>query len=352
MYYTVIRDRIRQQRLLHSVMLELTYRCDLDCFFCYNDHDARGTPLALEQYFALFDDLARMQVMFLTFTGGEPMVHPHFFAIGRAARDSGFVVRVRTNGHRLRTPVARRLKRDVDPFMVEISLHGACAATHDRQTQVAGSFDRLVGNVQACLDAGLRVGLISTLTLWNQHEIEAMYELADHLGVQLRWQGPVGPRDNGDTTPMTIQPPREAWERYQDIVRRRIDVHEPAAPADDPAAGLGEPPPVAERDHLCGVGAEGVDIDPFGNVYPCMHLRWSAGSLHDRSIEEIWLHSGDVFSRARELSEQAAQRFAGRRPEQLGAPLFCPAVDLVCCGSGSCEGSGIAGPRPDPNAQG
>ena len=35
-----------RQNLLFSVLIELTYRCNLDCFFCYNDlpRRARRSP--------------------------------------------------------------------------------------------------------------------------------------------------------------------------------------------------------------------------------------------------------------------------------------------------------------------
>lgn len=85
MYHTTLRKRIREKGLLHSAMLELTYRCNLDCFFCYNDKDAPGEPLAFEDYVKLFADLARLQVLFLTFTGGEPMTHPRFLDLGEGS---------------------------------------------------------------------------------------------------------------------------------------------------------------------------------------------------------------------------------------------------------------------------
>ena len=30
-------DRVTRENILFSVLVELTYRCNLDCFFCYND---------------------------------------------------------------------------------------------------------------------------------------------------------------------------------------------------------------------------------------------------------------------------------------------------------------------------
>ena len=136
--------KMREQRVLYSVTLELTYRCNLDCFFCYNDRAKDGKPLSLEQYERLLEELADMGTLHLTLTGGEPTVHPDFFAIGDKARQLGFVTRVRTNGHILTAKLSERIKRVLDPFVVEMSLHGASADAHDRQTRVAGSFDRLI----------------------------------------------------------------------------------------------------------------------------------------------------------------------------------------------------------------
>ena len=81
-----------------------------------------------------------MQVMNLTLSGGEPLANRHFFEIGQLARELGFVTRIKSNGHALNEDIARRLRAEVDPFTIELSLHGATAETHDRQTRVARQF--------------------------------------------------------------------------------------------------------------------------------------------------------------------------------------------------------------------
>ena len=126
MYNTKVMPEVRKKRVLHDVSLELTYKCNLDCFFCYNDRDKQGAMLSLQQYRVLLEDLAQMQTLYLMLTGGEPMVHPHFFEIGQMAKDLGFAVRIRTNGHSLSKQNVARLVADVDPYYVEVSLHGAC----------------------------------------------------------------------------------------------------------------------------------------------------------------------------------------------------------------------------------
>jgi MoaA/NifB/PqqE/SkfB family radical SAM enzyme len=324
-----IRQRVHESRLLHNVALELTYKCNLDCFFCYNDREKTGRQLSLEQYRLLLTDLARMQTMYLMLTGGEPMVHPHFFEIGSIARDLGFVVRVRTNGHSLSRRIAERVRVEVDPYEVEVSLHGATAEVHDRQTRVSGSLVRLVKNIRNAKSAGLRVGVVSTPTAWNQHQIKEMFVLCDSLDVPLRFQGPVAPRDNGDTTPLAIQPSEQAWEhivalqkqRYKDTLDTCSERPDEISQYIDNYLKSSNLEPAS-----CGVGVDGVDIDPYGNVQACMHLQENAGSLHEQTIEEIWSHS-PLFTRARVRAIESAKQFADIPVKQLGAPIFCLAVE-------------------------
>jgi MoaA/NifB/PqqE/SkfB family radical SAM enzyme len=335
MYTKNIARRIRDQRILIDVSLELTYRCNLDCFFCYNDREKAGKPLSLEQYRVLLEDLARMQTLFLMLTGGEPMVHPHFFEIGRMARDFGFVTRVRTNGHSLSRRNCERLLDEVEPYMVDVSLHGASAGVHDRQTRVAGSFERLVSHIAIAREVGLRVGAVSTPTAWNEHQLEEMFALCDSLDVPLRFQGPVAPRDNGDPAPLAIQPAEASWERIAELQRQRQDrENEPERPVAAGETAMGEKP---EPPATCGVGTTGVDIDPYGNVQACMHLQESAGNLHRQSIEEIW-NDSPLFRRARRRAIDAARQFTDKPRKQLGAPLYCLAVEENLgkghCGSG------------------
>ena len=56
-------------RLLDAV-LELTHRCNFDCFFCYNDRVLQTWPLTCDEYSDLMEQLADMAVLNLTLTGG------------------------------------------------------------------------------------------------------------------------------------------------------------------------------------------------------------------------------------------------------------------------------------------
>jgi len=293
-----------RENLLVSVLVELTYRCNLDCFFCYNDLGLQGEPLSREQYYRFFAELRDLEVMHLTLSGGEPLAHPDFLALGARARELGFVVRIKSNGHALRGELARRIRDEIDPFVIETSLHGATAATHDRQTRVPGSFERLLANLAELRALGLRVKLNSTLTAWNEGEIEAMFALADTLSLRLQVDSEVTPRDDGGREPLTVAPSREGVLRLFRLQtergRRALDA---GAESQVPFRSADEDVPVPVDKH-CGAGSSGLAVDPYGNVYPCVQWRRPVGNLHEKSLKEIWQGSAGL-AEVRELTAQA-----------------------------------------------
>ncbi|HVR96952.1 MAG TPA: radical SAM protein, partial [Thermoanaerobaculia bacterium] len=120
MGFETLLQKTWSENILFSVLLELTYRCNLDCFFCYNDLGLRGEPMRTEQYLRLFEELRDLEVLNLTFSGGEPLAHPDFLLLGAKARELGFVVRIKSNGHALRGEMARRVRDEIDPFLIEV----------------------------------------------------------------------------------------------------------------------------------------------------------------------------------------------------------------------------------------
>jgi MoaA/NifB/PqqE/SkfB family radical SAM enzyme len=272
--------------------------------------------MELEDYERFFRDLASLSCLHLTLTGGEPLVHPRFFEIAGLGRELGFVLRIKSNGHALRGRTLERLKEEIDPFIVEVSLHGACAETHDRQTRVKGSFERLLANLDEMLARGVRFKINSTLTRWNESEIEDMYALAERFGAPLTFDPDVTPRDDGDRSPLELSATEEG--------RRRLFTYGSAVEV--MRQGDSELPAVDSKKH-CGAGSSGIAVDPFGNVYPCVQWRRPVGNLHERSIPDIW-KGNSALEEVRRLSEEVK-----RALPRGGLGMFCPGTAEGLTGS-------------------
>lgn len=329
-----IEDAWTHNRLV-SALIELTYACNLNCSFCYNDLGLQGKPLTLAQYRDLLDDLAAQNTLYLILTGGEPLSHPEFFTIGSYAKQLGFVTRIKTNGHSVNAKVAKRIKSEVDPYRLEVSLHGASAEVHDRQTRVDGSFARLMNNFEAMRDAGLRVQVNTALTRWNEHQIADIFSIVDRLGFRIQVDDEVKPRDDGDASPTEIQAstaglaelrrlqmaygtPREAPSQTSTIETQRGETQSSESQGNEP-----EEADERRGDKHCGAGASTLAIDPVGNVLPCVQWRMPVGNLHEARLRDIWNNQalGSVRDTTREIKQTLSAY--GDDAKQL---RFCPGL--------------------------
>jgi MoaA/NifB/PqqE/SkfB family radical SAM enzyme len=319
--------RARRKKLLMTAVIELTYSCDLACEVCYNDRSGPSKSLEKSELTTLIEDLADLEVLNLVFTGGEPTRHPHFMTLGRLAKRLGFVVRIKTNGMSLDRHAAGRLKREVEPFVVDVSLHGASASTHDRQTRVRGSFDRLVENLGSMKQEGLRVRLSALLTSWNEHELEAMQAMADALEMDINYDCNPTPRDNGDRSPMALAPSRDAVRRMLELQLSRHGLLEPGP--DEPEGSVKEER-LRSGDSVCSAAFSTLAVDPLGNVLPCVNWRRSLGNIRERSIRDIWRNSPEL-EHVRDLNSKALE-VVSRHDLRAGLAAFCPGLALAVSG--------------------
>ena len=72
-----IQERALQLGVLLNLHIDLTYRCNERCVHCYLDHNSRDelTILDLQRVFA---EARSLGTLFLTLSGGEPMLRPRF----------------------------------------------------------------------------------------------------------------------------------------------------------------------------------------------------------------------------------------------------------------------------------
>jgi len=88
----------RYNPLLAQVVV--TRRCNLSCGYC-NEYDSFSPPVPLADLLAWIDHLAALKTASITFTGGEPLLHPELDQAIAAARRHGMIVTMITNGFRL-----------------------------------------------------------------------------------------------------------------------------------------------------------------------------------------------------------------------------------------------------------
>ena len=276
----------------YSALFELTYICNHACSFCYNCPTGEK-ELNTEQVFEALRKIADFGVLFITLSGGEPLCRKDFFAIAAEAQRLHFAIRIYTNGYLVDEAVAERLAKEVHPFEMEISLHGARPESHEALTRVPGSFVKLVAGVRALRKRGIKVLLKTPITKLNMNELREMRALAEDLGAEIHFDPVVTPKDDGDQEPLQMGADEEFMKRWWSD--EFLDVREEKVPMrrDD-----------KEIAAVCGVGRSGFAVDPYGNIYPCVQWRRKvANILEIPSLRDVWKGS-TVLAEVRRVAEE------------------------------------------------
>ncbi|MEV0776330.1 radical SAM protein [Streptomyces sp. NPDC050428] len=164
---------------------EVNMACNWECPHCYlglkEDTGMEWSDRELLLYL-----LRDAGVLWLQLTGGEPTIDRQFPAVYSLAYELGMMIEVLTNGSRLHNPLLLSLLTERRPYRLTLSLYGATEESYDRLTQRRGAWKAFRRGVDAALEAGLPVELSVIVTRDNEHEIDAMYDLARSLDVRTR----------------------------------------------------------------------------------------------------------------------------------------------------------------------
>jgi len=288
----------------------LTHRCNMRCVHCYLGNQEKVAAgqrqeLTTAQWTGIIDQITEKECLDLLITGGEPLVRKDFAAIHEHAKRKGLIVSLFTNGT-LITDTILDLFTDWPPFLVEISIYGATAATHERITQVPGSFARAVRGIERLLSRNVHVGLKTVLMTLNKHEFREMESLAQRYGVKWRMDSALfpclpNPDSGGVPNRCSLVADRDATSM------RPLDLRVPAREA----AGLESSNEARSRSlrdayrkfqhrkrgdrlYTCGAGLTGFHIDPYGTVQPCMMTAGYGVSLLDNGFAAAWEKVGRI----------------------------------------------------------
>lgn len=290
-----------------TVQWHITQACDLHCRHCY-DRSGRG-PITMNQGLAMLNEVRifcrdRHVRGHITFSGGNPFLHPGFPALYQAAADRGFSLAVLGN------PVSReeleKLLSVHEPTHFQVSLEGL--RDHNDHIRGQGNFDRVISFLGLLKDLGIYSMVMLTLT---QDNLDQVLPLAGIL------------RDRTDLFTFnrlslvgqgaSLRPAdRERYERFAEEYL--------AAAADNPVLGYKDNLlniVLHRRGHEqfegctgygCGAAFNFVAVLPDGEVHACRKFPSCIGNIFQQRLEEIY-------------SSAAAGGFRSRSSSCLSCPL-------------------------------
>ena len=293
----VLTDPDRFTAPTFTLQWHLTQVCDLHCRHCYDRSDRKA--LELDEAIRVLDDLydfCRQHHVFtqVTFTGGNPMLYPHFNELYKEAADRGFMLAVLGNPmprHRIEEMLAIQ-----KPEFYQVSLEGL--RDHNDYIRGEGHFERIFDFLDLLKELDIFSMVMLTLTRANMGEVLELAELLrDRVNLftfnRLAMVGEgadlasVDPKDFPDFLERYMEasehnPSMSLKDNFFNLLR-----HKQAMPYIGGCAGYG-----------CGAAFNFVSLLPDGEVHACRKLPSPIGNIGESSLFEIY-HG------------QAAQRYRG-----------------------------------------
>lgn len=263
---------------------QVTNECDLACLHCIEESGpgkAFRDELTEAQTSAFLEQVAAEQVPYMSFSGGEPTLHPRFFEMTAYLCERQTQLKVETNAHGLTAEGCERLRR-LGVKAVQVSLDGATRETFNRM-RVRGDFDRALRGIGYLRAAGVPIEINYSPTRFNIHEISRAVDLAFELGAESFYTGRTMYTGNAVKTWHRLAPSEEQYGGFFETLhakaleyagRMRVHFHE---------MGLLE-----ELRYRLRHPAALLIVLPNGLVKLINALPFVCGDLRRQSLAEVW----------------------------------------------------------------
>ncbi|MFC2092064.1 radical SAM protein [Elusimicrobiota bacterium] len=247
-----------------TVNFEITGKCNQQCLHCYHDQDKPVTAdeLSSDRIGRLLVSLKDSGTMFLTITGGEPFIRDDIEEVLDTIYDLGFSVIVFTNGTLIDKKIVQLIKKP-GVFAVHVSVYSMDSKVHDGITRVEGSLEKTLCSLQMLKSEGVNTVIKCPVMKENMSHAYKVKEWADDLGIMVKIDPFITPCENG---------------KIFEVLKHRIPVADIAGMLLD--GRLFNLEDFRKRERLeCPAAKNTCAIDAYGNVFPCIAWRNSAGNI-------------------------------------------------------------------------
>ena len=292
---------------LNNLFLEITLRCNAKCEHCGSrcgekipKDEISGEDL--KRVFREINDKYGAENVFLTVTGGEPLMRKDLFDLMKYARSLGFRWGITTNGMLVDEKLAKKFK-ETNMESISISLDGL-ESTHESFRKVPGSFKKIMHAIDLLkeLDTINHLQITTVANKKNLLELEDMYKLLLDKGIK-EWRvmnvDPIGRATNNDD----ILLDKDGLIYMFNFIREKrlegkMDV------TYDCSHYLGLQYEGILRDHpfICGAGLFIASILANGDICACPNIRHASliqGNIKKDSFVDVWENKYEIFRKKR-----------------------------------------------------
>lgn len=267
--------------------LELTYKCNQQCLYCFNDSGlTKPEELSISQWIEVSKEFSGNGVFDCVLQGGEPfLLGENLYKIMDVFYDHNVRILLVSNGVLIdETNIDKLTKYEYSRF--QISVGGPTASVHEHDRGAPHTFSSVINACVLASQAGLPLTISYTVTTYNVDYIEDMVHLSYMVGADhiiIAFLVPVG---RGFTHASELCIPKKRKEEAQTLVAQ---LHETFKGRLDVTMQMD----TAKHLHLCTKqNPSTLLIRPNGDVKLDWLLPFKLGDIKTASVTDIWNRMG------------------------------------------------------------
>ncbi len=276
-------DRLLKNSLKKNTLLELhfelTYRCNLQCEYCYLPRNPSSEELSTSQVFSILDDLKRMNTLWIYFTGGEVFTRGDITEILLYAKSKGFMISISTNGT-LITPQLCKLLKDLS-IHLNVSLKSATPENYEKITRSPSAWEQVLNTLDLLKSYEIPFTITFLVTRRNYREFLLARQIAKKYSARFTFSYIIRPKWEGEKDIQKFQiPPSKILKLLHTYHREIIGEERERKPISHPSSAINL--------FYCRAGKSLAAINPYGEMKPCIALLYPSYNLKEIPISEAW----------------------------------------------------------------
>lgn len=281
------KNPLKTNEFLRSIHIEIASACNERCVHCYIPHKYKTNMIDSDLFYRIIEEGRKMNIIHVTLSGGEPLLHKDFINFLRKCRDLDLSVNVLSNLTLLSNEIIEEMKKN--PLLsVQTSIYAMNSEIHDNITKLSGSLEKTISGLKRLVEAKIPVQISCPVMKQNKEDFVSVIRWGYNNNIAVAVEPVIFASydHSGDNLPnrLTLDEVEkviecELEEGYADVIGNLAKEKE-AMKIDDP---------------ICSVCRYSFCISVTGEVYPCAGWQNNViGVLENQSLREIWETSDKI----------------------------------------------------------
>lgn len=296
-----IKELLNHEGVLPSITFEITNVCNLKCVHCYlSDRSQNIIPefLKLSYFENIISDLKELNVLSITLTGGEPLMHPQFFEIIKLLKDNNFIVNLMSNITLINEENIKYIAKNIDT--ISTTLYGFSNNTYNAVTCSKDGYQKYCKARDLIHSNAIKLEERGILLVENKCDI--MKYVEKDMQVEMHISSSIGS-------------PYAARHRVDEQINVNF-YYEHLIKNNNDSVIVNTP------SYICNSCLDSLFIKANGNINACANLDIGLGNIKNTSIKDI-VQSG-VLKKKRELFRSFNFSKCINCDKLRFNPLICP----------------------------